>query len=789
MSRLLIRRRVAALAATAVAASLLAVAAPAAPVAAATVPAGFTDTRVRGFNTPTTVEWLPNGRIAVLEKRGTMYVGTPGGDYTARLELDVCTGSEMGLLGVAPDPAFLSNGYLYVYYSRPAPGAPGTGCVNRLSRFTMPGDGPVTPGSEVVLLDNISARGGNHNGGAVEFGGDGHLYVSVGDAGSAGPRGSGAATHAAQDLSLLNGKILRITRDGAPAPGNPLLDQAGVTTCATRGNTTATPATPCAEIFAWGLRNPWRIAFDRNAPGGARFFINDVGQGTYEEVDDGASANYGWPQREGACPQGDTTPCDGPAAGQVDPITSYGRELGTYITGGAFVPDGVWPPAYTGAYLFGDGGSGAIWVLRANGSVDYGAPFASGAQGLTDMTFGFDAAGRATLYYTRSTGELRAITPSGAPTPTPTGASTFVASPPFRAYDTQDEGPGGRLAAGTSRLVDTQLPDGATAALVNLTIADPVGSGYLKAWVPGGARPETSSVNADPGSIVANAAIVPLDADGRFIVETSVAARVIVDVMGAFVPSGGAAAAGRFVPLPSVRVVDTREPRTTSNDYTETSSEWSVGMAGGGFPDGEQITAYVVSVGAIIDPAHAAGWVGAYPGGGEYTGTSNVNVVANEVRANMVVVPADASGRVNLRRRNVADVVVDVLGYFTGPTAPESTAGRFGFVEPARVADTRLATPFGRLAAMATSALTLNPPAPSAAVVQNVTVVGTGAAGWLSTHPGDTYVPGVSSLNYSGPGQTRAVLAFTEVGTGDRVGYTSKADTDLVVDVLGWFSD
>ena len=786
MSRLQSRHRVAALAATVLAAALTTVAAPAAPVAAATVPAGFTDRQVRVFNTPTTVEWLPNGRIVVLEKRGQMFVGAPGGEFTERLALDVCTDSEMGLLGVAPDPAFLSNGYLYVYYSRPLPGAPGTECVNRLSRFTMPGDGPVTPGSEVVLLDNISARGGNHDGGSVEFGGDGYLYVGVGDAGTS-PRGSGYPTHASQDLSLLNGKILRITRDGAPAPGNPLLGQPGVATCATRGNTAATPTTPCAEIFAWGLRNPWRIAFDRNAPGGTKFYINDVGQGTYEEVDDGAPVNYGWPQREGACPTGDTTPCAGPAPDQIDPITFYGRDLGTYITGGAFVPDGVWPAAYTGAYLFGDGGSGRIWVLNADGTVDYAAPFATGAQGLTDMTFGFDADGRGTLYYARG-GELRATTPNDAPTPPPATPSTFAASPPFRAYDTQNEGAGARLTAGTSRLVDTQLPDGATAALVNLTIADTVGSGYLKAWVPGGTRPATSSVNADAGSIVANAAIVPLDAEGRFIVETSVAARVIVDVMGAFMPSGGAAAAGRFVPLPSVRLADTRNPASSTNDYTDTADGWSVSVADGGFPAGNGITAYVVSVAAIIDPAAPAGWVGAYPGGGEYTGTSSVNVVANEVRANMVVVPADGSGRINLRSRNVGDVVVDVLGYFTGSNSPSSTAGRFSFVEPSRLVDTRQNTPFDRLAAMTPSSIAVSPASPSAALVQNVTVVDTAQAGWLSAHPGTAYVPGVSSLNYSGPGQTRAVLAFTQIGPDNRVGYTSKADTDLVVDVVGLFS-
>src|SRR5690606_33642953 len=147
-----------------------------------------------------------------------------------------------------------------------------------------------------------------------------------------------------------------------------------------------------------------------------------------------------------------------------------------------------------------------------------------------------------------------------------------------RAYDTQDEpGERTRLVAGTTRLIATGVPDGAVAALVNLTIADTEGAGYLRTWVPRGARPATSTVNADaPGSAVANAAIVPLDADGRFLVETSTAARVIVDVMGFFAPAPAATTEGRFIPVPSVRLADTRDPVSASNRYTEIGQGWSI---------------------------------------------------------------------------------------------------------------------------------------------------------------------------------------------------------------------
>ena len=343
----------------------------ASPAAAASVPPGFADSAVASFSRPTAVEWLPDSRIVVLEQDGRLRVGGPTGGFSTAIDIGVCGGSsgERGLLGFTHDPAFQSNGFVYVYYTHSAPGLPG-GCANRVSRFTLSGP-TIDPASEVVFLDNISSRGGNHNGGNVEIGSDGFLYVSVGDAGI-DPRSDAGINDAAQDLSLLNGKILRITLDGHPAPGNPLTGPDSAP-CAMLG-ISAPRSTQCQEIFAWGLRNPYRFAFDRN-DGSDRFFINDVGQSTLEEVDLGIlGANYGWPEREGSCPRGDAPPCPPPAAGSgfTQPLTDYGRSLGTVITGGAFIPNGLWPEAYDGAYFFGDAGSGDIWVRFPNGSVDYG---------------------------------------------------------------------------------------------------------------------------------------------------------------------------------------------------------------------------------------------------------------------------------------------------------------------------------------------------------------------------------------------------------------------------------
>lgn len=767
----------------------LAAVGPAPTAQAATVPAGFTDAAVASFASPTTVEWLPNDRIVVLEQGGRVRIGPATGPFTTALTIgNICPGGERGLLGFVHDPAYLQNGFVYVYYTRDAAGSPGS-CVNRVSRFTMDlAVDEIVPTSEVVLLDNISSVNGNHNGGDLDIGSDGFLYVAVGDAGRdpRGDSGSAGGNDAGQDVSLLNGKILRITTDGQPAPGNPFTGP-GTAACATRGNTPSTPTTACQEIFAYGLRNPYRFAFDRN-DGSSRFFINDVGQGTYEEVNLGqVGANYGWPIREGSCPQGDTTPCPGPAAGLTDPVTSYGRTLGTYVTAGAFVPNGLWPSAFDGAYLFADGGSGRMWVRLANGSLDYGAPFATGAGGIADMTFGFDAAGKSVLYYVQSGGGLRKVTPNDAPVPPPTGQMAYAAITPTRAYDTNGTGvAAGPVVNGTTRAVDLDAPAGARAAFVNLTIADTAGAGYLRTWIAGGARPATSSVNAEgPGAFVANGAVVPLDASGRFVIEAATSARVIVDVMGWFTPSG-ATSAGRLVPLDPVRVTDTRQPVSPTNVHTRNGTVVRVSPFPGGLPGGQTVSAVVLSIGAVAN-AGPGGFVGAFPAGDPltYTGSSNVNVVPGEVRANIAVVPLGTDNAVDLLTFGIEAVVVDVVGYFTAGTAPSASTGLFSFITPDRIVDTRTGLGFGRLGAGTTATITTR--TSGSAVVQNITATSTSAAGFVATFPAGAGVPGISTLNFTGQDQTRAVLAFTKQ-TGGQVSYQSLVPTDLVVDVVGSFS-
>lgn len=759
-------------------------------VEAATVPAGFADVAVGGFDSPTAVEWMPGDRIVVLEKAGRVRVGRPGSTtFSTALTLNVCSSGEQGLLGFTHDPGFSGTGAVYVYYTA----ATAAGCVNRVSRFTMNGDS-IDPAGEVVLLDKISARGTNHNGGDLDIGSDGHLYVAVGDAGRdpRGDSGSAGANDAAQDLSLLNGKILRITTDGFPAPGNPFTGP-GTARCATRGNTAATPTTTCQEIYAVGLRNPYRFAFDRN-DGSGRFFINDVGQNTLEEVDAGAlGANYGWPSREGNCPQGQTAPCAGPAVGLTDPITVYGRSVGRSITGGAFVPNGLWPSVYDGAYLFGDYLSGEIWLMDRNGSVDYEAPFATGANGMTDMTFGFDDAGRSVLYYT-TLGGVRAIVP-----PAPNTASTdpmkIVPTTPVRVYDTRNSigvAPG-RMSAMATRVVDADPPAAYEAALVNLTYADTDGAGVLRAWPSRTARPDTSSLNADQrATVVANSAIVPLADDGTFVIESSSGAHVVVDVLAWFDESGPTDD-GRFVAVDPIRLADTRLPSGepldsgSPNPWSDTPVGWDADVTGHvGVPDDGTASAVVLSVVAIADGSDR-GVLSVYPGGGEASVTSNVNVRAGERRSNLVVVPLGPGGDITIGQRNIADVVVDVAGYITSDAASASDTGRYRAVAANRVVDTRVPLGFGPLAAMTPQGVTVPGAGSASAVVQNLTMVRAPEPGHLSAHPSPT-TPNVSNLNVDGAGQVRAVLAFTKLGEDARMNYTSFRRTDLVVDVLGFFT-
>ena len=355
-------------AASALVAAVLAPVAVSPPPADSAVPPGFTDQLVTTVPRPTSISFTPDGRGVITTQTGTVRILTAAGTLvpTAALTLGtrVCTNNERGAVGSAVDPQFTTNRFVYVYWTFAKFGACGTTGtntpVNRLARYVLGDNNVINPASEVILLDNIPSPTGFHNSGDLEFGKDGFLYVTVGEGGQG---------QQARRMDLFAGKVLRITRDGTPAPGNPFLG-AGSDPCGLDG--TNPGGQTCQEIYATGLRNPFRMAHNPNtSPGVVEVFVNDVGQNNYEEVNRLApGADYGWNLREGPCVYGQPDSCGAPPANLTNPIYSY-RHSQTpcnAITGGAFVPNGVWGPPYDNDYLFADYVCGEIARLEPNGS-------------------------------------------------------------------------------------------------------------------------------------------------------------------------------------------------------------------------------------------------------------------------------------------------------------------------------------------------------------------------------------------------------------------------------------
>ena len=330
-------------------------------VAAATLPAGFSETLVaNGLSSPTSMDFAPDGRLFVCLQGGLLRVIKNGSLLPAPfVSLTVNSSGERGLLGVAFDPNFATNNFVYVYYTAPTPSIH-----NRVSRFTANGDVAVA-GSELVLLDleNLSAT--NHNGGAIHFGPDGKLYVAVGE--NAVPSNS-------QTLTNRLGKVLRINSDGSIPSDNPFFN-------------TATGVN--RSIWALGLRNPFTFAFQ---PGTGRLFINDVGQNAWEEINDGiAGSNYGWSTCEGFC-----TP---PNSNFRDPLFQYGHgstsTTGCAIVGGGFYNPATiqFPASYVGKYFFADLCTG--WIRVFDPTNNTAADFGSGVATPVDLKVGSDGS----LYY------------------------------------------------------------------------------------------------------------------------------------------------------------------------------------------------------------------------------------------------------------------------------------------------------------------------------------------------------------------------------------------------------
>ncbi len=312
------------------------------------------------------------GRVFVAGKDGRVWV-LADGRIAAQPVLDlggrVSAGGEQGLLGIALHPAFPGDPRLFADYTD-------TNGDTVVASYVLAGDGSgrFDLASETWIL-TVDQPFGNHNGGALAFGPDGMLYVSLGDGGGANdPLGSG------QRLDTLLGKILRIDVDatGDAAYGIP------------RDNPFTSVAGARPEIWHLGLRNPWRFAFD---PSTGDLWIGDVGQGAWEEVDVArtgqAGLNFGWDVLEGTHCHEPATGCDD--TGMTAPVAQYGHDVGCTVIGGT-VYRGDAQPLLAGLYLFADYCSGRLWAIRADRTGPQ-EPVRVGTAGSGIVAFGLDADG------------------------------------------------------------------------------------------------------------------------------------------------------------------------------------------------------------------------------------------------------------------------------------------------------------------------------------------------------------------------------------------------------------
>ncbi len=412
---------------------------PSAVAGAPVLPEGFNDTLVARVASPTALAFTPDGRMLITTQPGRVYIYQNGAlQPTPALDLinGVCSRLDTGLLSVAVDPLFSTNRFIYLFYTYKKYGNCSTGSgtfpVQRISRFVLGDNNLIAPTSEVVLIDNVPSPHPNHAGGDLDFGQDGYLYVTFGDGGChyADPTKCQGTNDASRDQHVLLGKLARITRDGDVPPDNPYTGPNSAR-CALTGSTE--PGKYCRETFATGLRSPFRMAFDPNASG-TRFFINDVGYHAWEEINLGVKgADYGWNVREGRCQRGGEYDCKPTPAGMTDPLYAYSHRTGcTGITGGAFVPRGLWPAVFEDAYLYGDYVCGKIFRLVPTDSGYRATEFITGlgTNGIVDMRFGPYGDTQALYYttynglYTGDSGEVRRISYVGATNRAPTAVLT-----------------------------------------------------------------------------------------------------------------------------------------------------------------------------------------------------------------------------------------------------------------------------------------------------------------------------------------------------------------------------
>ena len=459
-------------------------------------------------------------------------------------------------------------------------------------------------------------------------------------------------------------------------------------------------------------------------------------------------------------------------------LITAGRTSPTSASVSAYLPDGS--PA------IGFGGPATnTWSTPSSGSID-GVSVASGgsilAWGVTGNTLDI----------------MRLSSPAGlAPQPPVLPLTRFVPVAPTRILDTRDGtgAPKGKVAAQTSiSLQVTGVGGGATdnvsAVVLNVTTTETTGPGYITAYPTGAAQPLVSNLNVGHvNETVANLVTVKVGSGGRVSLFTQGGGQLIADVAGYYEPAGPVSA-GRFIAaITPQRLLDTREGVGAPIAKPVAGQTVDLQVLGNSPVPPSGVAAVVLNLTAT--EATADGYVTVWPTGLDRPVVSNLNVVAGETRANLVIVPLGRDGKVSVFTQSGTHLLADVAGWFTDSTAPVDTVGRFVPVTPTRVLDTRRMTttpyPSPTSSSRVVGGGSVVPPGAASAVALNATTVGSIVPGFVTLWPGAAAQPVVSNINVSRAAQVVPNAAIVRLGN-ESFSFYLQGGGHLIADVAGWFT-
>jgi hypothetical protein len=383
-----------------------------------------------------------------------------------------------------------------------------------------------------------------------------------------------------------------------------------------------------------------------------------------------------------------------------------------------------------------------------------------------------------------------------APRPPAVATTRYVPVPPRRILDTREGlgapagvvGTGGEIELQIAAVGSVPAGSGVAAVVLNVTATEAVQAGYVSVYPSGTRRPTVSDLNLETiGQTVANLVTVRVGVNGKVTLFTSGGTHLIADIAGYYVPAS-TASDGRLQAATPERILDTRQGLGAPQGTLPAGGEIDLQVTGRGPVPAQGVSAVVLNVTA--DQATADGYVTVWPAGSPLPTVSNLNLVVGETRANLVVVPVGAGGKVSIFTQSGADLIADVAGWFTDATAVSGSAGLFVPITPVRVLDTRQertapTSPASSLTRLIGSTRVV-PPAAALAVAANITITESGGAGFVTAWPAYSNRPLASNLNTVRAGQTIPNAAIVPLGL-DALNVYTQAGAHVIIDVTGWY--